>query len=60
MYYRKQKKTRGKTLRKLVQWVTNTEKETEDGIFDKGETLKQILEDSETEDLSTVPPEQKT
>lgn len=60
MYYRKWKKTRGKTLRKLVQRVTNTEKETENGIFDKGETLKQILEDSETEDLSIVPPEQKT
>lgn len=50
-------------LRKLVQQVTkNTEKgidnKADNGISDKGETLKQILEDWETEDLPTVPSEQ--
>lgn len=63
MHYRKGKKTRERTLRKLVQQVTkNTEKgidnKADNGISDKGETLKQILEDWETEDLPTVPSEQ--
>lgn len=60
MYYRKGKKTSEKTLRKLVQWVKNTEKGRDNGISDKGETLKQIWDNSETEDLSIVPSEQKT